>query len=281
MGTSNRVSAEWLFERGFDDRIVIIDCRFDLANPAAGLTYYYEDHIPGAVYLDLDRHLSAPKEEHGGRHPLPDVDTLCEVFGQAGIDRSKIVIAYDDQGGAMASRCWWLLKYLGHDQVYVLDGGYAAWKAGGYPVMDDVTAVIDGTVYRAKPRPEMLADMQYVAGRIGQSGVVIIDAREPKRYLGEEEPIDKKAGHIPGAVNYFWKDSLTPDGRWKSVQEQSERFAALKDAEEIIVYCGSGVTACPNVLALEEAGFTNVKLYTGSWSDWISYEENPIATGEE
>jgi len=272
------VSQEWLFEHGTDEHIIIADCRFVLGDPDAGQARYDEDHIPGAVYFDLEKHLSAPKQEHGGRHPLPDLKTLSKRLGEAGISKDSTVIAYDDQGGAMASRFWWLLKFLGHDNVYVLDGGYTKWKEAGYPVTEEPAAP-HAAQFEPHPRPHMSVSAEDVKRRLGQPGTVLIDSREEKRFLGVEETIDKKAGHIPGARHYFWKDVLTSQGNWKTAEELQAHFAGLPRNEEIIVYCGSGVTACPNVLALSEAGFTNVKLYAGSWSDWISYPDNPIATG--
>jgi thiosulfate/3-mercaptopyruvate sulfurtransferase len=274
------VSQEWLFEHGNDADIVIVDCRFALGQPSSGKDAYEQDHIPGAYYLDLEKDMSGPKEPHGGRHPLPNIDEFAAKLSRIGIDDHTTVVAYDDQGGAMASRLWWILKYLGHDDVYVLDGGYAKWKQAGYPTTDE-PPLEHPTAFKPQVRKEMLARMEDVKARIGRAGTVIIDSREAKRYLGLEEPIDPVAGHVPSARNYFWKDSLDSDGNWLPGEQQAARFSGLKDAEEIIVYCGSGVTACPNVLALSEAGLQGVKLYSGSWSDWISYKENPIATGEE
>jgi thiosulfate/3-mercaptopyruvate sulfurtransferase len=274
------VSQQWLFEHGTDENVVIVDCRFALGNPTAGQEAYAVDHIPGAVYFDLDKDLSAPKSLHGGRHPLPDWNEFAVKLGKAGIHNETTVIAYDDQGGAMASRLWWMLRYLGHTRVYVLDGGYSKWKAAGFPVSDD-PAVEHPTVFEPKPDAGAVVSMEEVKSRLGRPGTVLIDSREKPRYLGLEEAIDPVAGHIPGAKSYFWKDSLDEQGNWKAADRQAARFTELRDADEIIVYCGSGVTACPNVLALQEAGFTNVKLYSGSWSDWVSYKDNPVATGEE
>ncbi|MEF3305281.1 sulfurtransferase [Paenibacillus sp. GYB003] len=278
MGTI--VEFGWLAERLNDAGIVIADCRFTLGQPDAGRNAYAEGHLPGAVYFDLERDLSGPVGKHGGRHPLPDMDAFAQKVGQAGIDSSKTVVVYDDQGGAMASRLWWMLRYAGHDGVKLLEGGYGAWKAAGYPTETAVPTPIAAR-FEASPRPDMLLSMEDVKARLGRSGTTLIDAREPRRYQGLEEPIDPVAGHIPGAINRFWKDGLDETGRWKNAARQKARFAGLNPADEIVVYCGSGVTACPNVLALTEAGFANVKLYGGSWSDWISYEGNPIATGEE
>ncbi|WEK54346.1 MAG: sulfurtransferase [Candidatus Cohnella colombiensis] len=277
---SSIVSMRWLLARLYESDVVIVDCRFQLGKPDAGQEAYNESHIPGAVYLDLERDLSAPIGEHGGRHPLPDVAQLAARLGQAGIDRTMRVVAYDDQGGAMASRLWWLLRYLGHNEVYVLDEGFTAWKQAGCPVTGD-QKVIFPKVYLAEVRHNMVVDVDDVRERLGAAGVVLVDSREAPRYRGEVEPIDPVAGHIPGAINRFWGDGRRADGSWKAAAEQAERFADLSQEDEIIVYCGSGVTATPNVLALEAAGFRNVKLYAGSWSDWISYGENAVATGNE
>ena len=274
------VSPDWLRERLEDPDLIIADCRFALGQPDAGRQAYENGHIQGAVYMDLERDLSAPITEHGGRHPLPDPQALVDSLGRKGVDASKTVVAYDDQGGAMASRLWWVLRYLGHERVYVLDGGYTYWKASGYPVTQDRTEV-RAVTFEPRVQSEMLLSMEEVRARLGKPGTVIVDSREPRRYQGLEEPIDPVAGHIPGAINRFWKDALGEQGRWKPAEGQRQRFADLNPDEEIVVYCGSGVTACPNVLALSEAGFRKVKLYGGSWSDWISYKDNPVATGEE
>jgi thiosulfate/3-mercaptopyruvate sulfurtransferase len=311
------VTTEWLGERlssGLHENsvehregsLVLVDCRFVLGKPNAGLEAYEVGTIPGAYYFDLEQDLSGPVQEHGGRHPLPDFNALADKMEMAGVDRGSIVVAFDEQGGAMASRLWWLLRYMGHEQVYVLDGGFPKWKSEGravkmpnpptYPPTHSPThsptylsthSPTHSPMHPPKRKfsmqlqPQMVASMEEVKAKIDVDSSVLIDSREAVRYLGLEEPIDKAAGHIPGALNYFWKDSLGAGGKWKSDQEQKERFVGMQTSKETIVYCGSGVTACPNILALAEAGFTQVKLYPGSWSDWISYEENPIATGEE
>lgn len=277
---NNIVSIAWVKEQIGAPDVVIADCRFVLGKPEAGREAYEASHIPGAVYLDLEKDLSAPVDEHGGRHPLPDIFDLTVALSRAGISNETKVVAYDDQGGAMASRLWWLLKYLGHEQVYVMDEGFAAWTNAGHPVTDEVMEPAP-VKFLAVVEHTMLVEMDQVQELLGKDGVTLIDSREAPRYRGEVEPIDRVAGHIPGAINRFWKDGLTESGSWKDGAEQAERFSDLDKNRDIIVYCGSGVTATPNVIALQEAGFTNVKLYAGSWSDWISYSENPVATGEE
>ncbi|MGW9128055.1 sulfurtransferase [Paenibacillus chitinolyticus] len=276
----NIVSLEWLYEHLQDPDLLIADCRFALGEPWSGRQDYSIDHIPGAFYVDLEEDMSGEKREHGGRHPLPDLGAFSMRASAIGVDASKTVVAYDDQGGAMAARLWWMLRFLGHERVYVLDRGYSQWKAAGYPVTAEAPQASPAT-FSPKVQRHMLASMDEVKAKLGEKGTVLIDSREGVRYRGEQEAIDPVAGHIPGARNRFWKDALDAEGSWRSAEEQKERFRGLENAEELIVYCGSGVTACPNVLALEEAGIPGVKLYAGSWSDWVSYSENPIAVGDE
>lgn len=278
------VSKRWLLARLYEPDIIIADCRSLLGQAGAGRTQFNEDHIPGAIHFDLEEDLTAPLGEHGGRHPLPDVNTLAARLSRAGINASSRIVAYDDQGGMMASRFWWLLRYLGHEQVYVLEEGYSAWKEAKFPVTSDQPIRIPST-FTPNVQPQMLTSMQEVH-RVSKDSLpggssILIDSRERPRYLGLEEPIDQAAGHIPGAVNFFWKEVLDEQGSFKNAEQLQQHFADLDPHAEIIVYCGSGVSACPNVLALNEAGFSKVRLYPGSWSDWISYEENPVATGEE
>ncbi|SEG77239.1 sulfurtransferase [Paenibacillus sp. UNC499MF] len=276
----NIVSLEWLNEHLQDPDLLIADCRFALGEPWSGRQDYSIDHIPGAFYVDLEEDMSGEKREHGGRHPLPDLGAFSMRASAIGVDASKTVVAYDDQGGAMASRLWWMLRFLGHERVYVLDRGYSQWKAAGYPVTAEAPQASPAT-FSPKVQRHMLASMDEVKAKLGAKDTVLIDSREGARYRGEQEAIDPVAGHIPGARNRFWKDALDAEGSWRSAEEQQERFRGLENAEELIVYCGSGVTACPNVLALEEAGIPGVKLYAGSWSDWVSYADNPVAVGDE
>ncbi|WP_151733911.1 sulfurtransferase ['Paenibacillus yunnanensis' Narsing Rao et al. 2020] len=297
------VSKRWLLARLYEPEQTIVDCRFTLGKPDAGRESYGQEHIPGAVYLDLETDLSAPVSEHGGRHPLPDPQTLAARLSKLGIGNDTRIVAYDDESGMNAARLWWLLRYLGHEQVYVLEGGFSAWRAEKYPVTDHQPVRVPST-FTARVQPQMLAGMEEVrevsrksvktgsdgSGSLFESAVssgthasalpVLLDSRANDRYRGLNETLDPVGGHIPGAVSYFWKDALNADGSYKSAEQLSEHFTGLDKEREIIVYCGSGVTACPNVLALERAGFKNVRLYAGSWSDWISYEGNPVATGE-
>lgn len=274
------VSMNWVYNHLHHPHQVIVDCRFILGNPEAGRKAYHQEHIPGAIYLDLEKDLSGPIQKHGGRHPLPDLETFAKKLGNLGINENIRVIAYDDQGGAMASRLRWLLTYIGHPQTYVMDQGFTKWKEQGYPTTNQIPSY-EPLQFIPKPKMDYAADYDEVKEKMKSQDTIIIDSREPKRYRGEEEPIDAVAGHIPGAKNYFWKEVLTGSGTWKDENQLKQHFQALPKDKEIIVYCGSGITATPNILALKKAGFSRVKLYPGSWSDWISHPEAPIAKGEE
>jgi len=282
------VSPEWLHAHLDDPDVVIVDCRFSLADPTLGQRQYREGHIPGAFYLDLNRDLSGPVGAHGGRHPLPDPDQLAQTLSKLGVQAQTQVVAYDDSRLAFAARLWWLLRALGHRRVAVLNGGLAAYRAAGYSLTSEVplprslrAALRRSENFIPQPSFQNWVDAAAVQARRHQPGVALVDSREPSRYRGEAEPIDPVAGHIPGALNYPWQEVTHPDGSLRSLQEQRRRWAALESAEEIIVYCGSGVTACVNLLSLELAGIHGGKLYAGSWSDWCSYGDLPIAVGSE
>lgn len=274
--TNRIVNMDWIRDHLHKPNVVIADCRFILGQPEAGQQAYEREHIPTTSYFDLEKDLSAPIVQHGGRHPLPVISKFVQVLEAAGIDNSTHVIAYDDQDGSMAARLWWLLTYLGHQNVSVMDGNYSDWKKAGYPITNEH--------YQPKPatfvpnvQSQMVVSMEEVKQKLTQTDTVIIDSREEKRYLGEFEPLDPVAGHIPNAIHSFWKEVKDEKGKYKSPDQLRNHFDSLPPTDEIIVYCGSGVTATPNVLALQEAGASNVKLYIGSWSDWISYPENPVA----
>lgn len=282
MHVSAIVSPDWVIKRLKEDpdRMVIVDVSFHLSKPEEGRKAYLKGHLPGAVYVDLERDLSGDTGTHGGRHPLPAPETIAKMLGDIGIDHKTAVVVYDDNGGMFAARFWWQLRYLGHTSVYVLDGGLSNWVKEGHDITSEVPKPVPRK-FVPKPQEDELLDAKQVRERIGRPGSTLIDAREKARYAGESEPLDHKAGHIPGAKNYFWKGNLREDGKWKSHEKLKQHYASLNPKSEIVVYCGSGVSACPNVLGLKEAGFKNVKLYAGSWSDWISYADNPVATGEE
>ncbi|WP_096202313.1 sulfurtransferase [Bacillus sp. FJAT-45350] len=268
------VEMDWLDEHLNQEDVRVIDCNFKLGSPLAGFEHYMKEHLPNAFYFDLETDLSGKVRKHGGRHPLPDLGDLSEKLSAAGIDESVTVVAYDNQAGAFASRFWWLLRYLGHEKVYILNGGLQHWKNKGLPVTNEIPHV-DKRRFNVNVQEQMLTVANEIKEKIiGNEGIQLLDSREEKRYKGIEETVDKVAGHIPGAAHCYWKDNLQENGYWKSNSELKERFTELTDDREIIVYCGSGVTACPNIVALMESGFSNVKLYLGSWSDWITYPEN-------
>ena len=229
----------------------------------------------------MEQDLSGVNKKHGGRHSLPDLGAFALKLGKLSMDEEVSVVVNDAQGGAMATRFWWMLHFLGHAKVYILDGGFAQWKTAGYEVSEMSPTHVEPRTFKPNVNRHLLVSIDEVKQKLGQKDTQLIDSREKPRYLGLEEPIDAVAGHIPGAINAFWKESLNGDGLWKNAEEQRERFTDIQPDKELIVYCGSGVTACPNFVALKEAGFNNVKLYSGSWSDWISYADNPIATAED
>lgn len=258
------------------ERPLLFDCRFDLAMPEDGGRRYRERHIPGALYISLDDDLTAALGAHGGRHPLPDIADMELLFSRLGIERDRTeVVAYDDEGGCYAARLWWMLRYCGHDRVRVLDGGYAAWIAEGGETTNDLPPAPAPARFRAEVREEMRVGAQEVSGR-GPSEI-LFDCRASVRFTGEEETIDPVAGHIPGAINVPWQDMLREDGRFVAVSRMAELLAVAD--ERSILYCGSGATACVNVLAAEHAGLGTPRLYAGGWSDWITYPDNPVATG--
>ncbi|RFB12537.1 sulfurtransferase [Bacillus sp. HNG] len=275
------VNKEWLVDQLQNKDVKIVDCRFALGNPTQGEQLYQESHIPGAFYFDLEQQMSAPVSVHGGRHPLPDMEQFKYEIEKAGIDHSKIVVAYDGGEGQFASRFWWLLTYLGHDKVYVLNEGFKGWVEAEYPMTKEVPKG-EPASFEVRIREDMLASYEEVKEIVKQKkkSPVLIDSRDESRYLGEVEPIDRIAGHIPGAINKCWVEGME-QGIFKNSNEQKKRFADLNKEDEIIVYCGSGVTATPNFIALKMAGFKHVRLYAGSYSDWVSYEENPVAKGIE
>ena len=274
------ISCEEARELTGKKEIRFADCRFAMGSPGKGLTDYQKEHIEGAVYFDLNEDLSGPVRETGGRHPLPDLDLIRGKLEDKGIGADTLVIAYDGGGDPFAARLVWLLKYLGHEKAVILNGGLAAWKEAGYPLSAAVPDVEKAT-FQICVNPGILADYQHVSHIVSHRGqpAALIDSREEKRYLGLEEPIDHTAGRIPGALHKDWTNCFQ-GAFFKTGSGQRERFGELDPDEEIIVYCGSGVTAAPNYFALKEAGFQKVKLYLGSYSDWISHPESRTVQGQ-
>lgn len=261
-----------------DESFRIVDCRFALNDPAWGEQVYTASHIPGAVYADLSRHLAGRPTGTNGRHPLPQAGDLRRTLGELGIDQDRQVVAYDQDTGMFASRLWWLLRWLGHDRVAVLDGGFAAWLAAGRPVSSAREPAVRRE-FRGTPRASFAAGMDDVAAAIAQGEHRLLDARAPDRFNGLVEPIDRVAGHIPGARNYFYKWNVDPQGRFRPPAALREQITAALDGvapEKTICYCGSGITAAHNLLAMEHAGLGGARLYVGSWSEWSSDDRRGV-----
>ncbi len=264
-----------------DDDWRVVDCRFDLADPDAGETAWRDAHIPGAAYAHLERDLSGAVTERTGRHPLPDPSALAQTFGNWGIGRNTQVVAYDANSGAMAARLWWLLRWLGHEAVAVLDGGWQAWCAAGFETGD---AVSQHAAVRFEQRPALVETVnsdEMLDAVNGKADWHVVDARGAERFRGDVEPIDPVAGHIPGAVNRPFMENLRADGCMLPPEILRERFASVAAgrADRVVHYCGSGVTAAHNMLAMARAGLHGSRLYAGSWSEWIRDASRPVAKG--
>ncbi|RPI46908.1 MAG: sulfurtransferase [Betaproteobacteria bacterium] len=268
-------------KRHLDDAsFVIFDCRHDLMQPDAGAQAYERAHIPGARFAHSDTDLSGPKTGKTGRHPLPDPAVFTTWLGANGVDGSKQVIAYDQAGGASATRLWWMLRWLGHDAAAVLDGGWEGWVTAGAPTTAELPAT-SATTFLGRPSATWV-DADHVLSRLGQPDMLVIDARSPERFRGDTEPIDPVAGHIPGAIDRFYRDNLGADGRFRPAEELRAAFTALlrgRAPEQVVHQCGSGVSACHNILAMEVAGLTGSRLYPGSWSEWCADPSRPVARG--
>jgi thiosulfate/3-mercaptopyruvate sulfurtransferase len=277
------IDAEQLSVLIDDGRVVVFDCRFDLTDPDAGRACYLAAHIPGALYLDLDRDLSADASGSNGRHPLPDRHDFAKRMAAAGVNASVQVVSYDASGGFYASRLWWMLRWAGHQNVAVLDGGLAAWTANGRRLVAGQGAARPAGDFTASPLPRMPSmDVAQVEANILTGEFLVIDARNAERFRGESHPLDAAPGHIPGARNRFFQHNLRPDGRFKSPDELSEEFDAVLrgvPAEHSVHQCGSGVTATHNILAMEIAGLQGSRLYPGSWSEWVTDASRAIARG--
>lgn len=276
------VSAKWVHEKMNNPQteIALFDTRFDLGDVTFGINAFTKEHIRGAQYLDLNKDLSGEVNVHGGSHPLPKAEKFAMKVGADGVSNDTIVVVYDDGNGMFASRAWWTFYYMGHEHVYVLEDGLTGWKEAEYETTDKKTDPVPRT-FIPHVRLEEIVHMEEVKEKTSQKATSLIDSRAHNRYIGNVEPMYSKAGHIPGAKNFFWQDVLNEDGTWKDVEQLEEHFQDFDKDEEIIVSCGSGVSACPNIIGLKKAGFTNVKLYPGSFSDWISYKENEVETKEQ
>ncbi len=271
------VDVEWLTEHLDHSPLRVVDCRSYLTDPAGGRLAYAEGHIPGAIFMSLEDDLSA--DEGPGRHPLPDRGVFAETLGSLGISNRSVVVAYDDAGGATAARLWWMMRWMGHRTVAVLEGGITKWEAAQRPI-SSLLPSYEPTVYEIGSATMPTIDRDALLGRLG--AVTVMDARAPARYRGDHEPVDPVAGHIPSAVNAPYEECIKRDGTLLDGEAMRERFTSLGAIEgaETVVYCGSGVTACLDVLAMEVAGLSTATLYPGSWSDWSSDPSTPKVTGD-
>jgi thiosulfate/3-mercaptopyruvate sulfurtransferase len=263
----------------------VVDCRFSLADPDRGRRDYLDGHIRGAVYAHLDEDLSGTVVPgKTSRHPLPEIEKAAKVFSRWGIGAGVQVVAYDDAGGALAAvRLWWMLRWLGHDEVAVLDGGWQSWQGQGLPVRSGVENRPERN-FNPRPRPEMLVTTQEVKDLLGEQPACLVDARTADRYRGENEVIDPVAGHIPGAINLPYPENLTPEGKFRSPEELRQKYLGLLGElppERAVFYCGSGVTSIHNILAMVHAGLEEPRLYAGSWSKWITDPSRPVKVGKE
>ncbi len=264
--------------------ILVLDCGFDLTDPGAGRRQYEAGHLPGAAYVHLDDTLSGAKTGANGRHPLPDREALAAALAALGADADTQIVAYDNAGGMYAARLWWLLRWIGHDAVAVLDGGIGAWKAAGQPLSTQPPAArAPGGLSARAGRPRTLSYAQ-MREALATGDRVVLDARAPDRYRGENETLDKVGGHIPGARNRFFRDNLDAEGRFLPPDALRQAFLDRmggRSPETVVNQCGSGVTACHNLLAMEIAGLTGAALYPGSWSEWSAQPDAPVATGPD
>jgi thiosulfate/3-mercaptopyruvate sulfurtransferase len=260
--------------------LVLVDASFDLVDTAVGESSWRAGHLPGSTYLHLERDLSGPKTGRNGRHPLPARADFAATLGRIGITPSTQVVAFDRQGGVYAARLWWMLRWMGHSAVAVLDGGVTAWAAAGGPLSTDLPTIVAVPPYPDRAPLAKSTSADQLAAELGR--VRLIDARAGERFRGEVEPLDATAGHIPGALNRFFKDNLAADGRFKPAAQLRSEFDSVlgsATAASTVHQCGSGVTACHNLLAMEHAGLTGSSLYPGSWSEWSSDPARPVARG--
>ncbi|MBU5425369.1 sulfurtransferase [Tissierella pigra] len=274
----NIISQEWLKDNIMKEDLIILDTRAELNNPNYGLNEYKKGHIKGAQFVPMEEITTGELREHGGRHPLPNMNEFIENMKSFGIKDDSTIIIYDDGDLAMAGRLWWILKYSGKHQVYILEGGIKSWVENGMEVTTEIPKVKKSDILTLNLEPSIEVDIDYVKKAIGNKDVAIIDSRAYERYIGEVEPLDKIPGHIPNALNYPWMN-LVEDGL-KSKEELEEYFKTLKGYKEVIVHCGSGITGTVNLMFMEEVGL-KPKFYVGGYSDWVSYEDNEVIKGDK
>ena len=277
------VSAETLASHLDDPSWLVLDCRYNLKDEDWGRVEYLAGHIPGAVFVNLAHDLAGPRTGTNGRHPLPSPEALAATCGRLGVGTGTQVVAYDQDAGAYASRLWWTLRYLGHDAVAVLDGGWAAWTRAGRPARAGNELRLP-VAFTARPRPGMQVTVEDVERRLGDPGMLLVDSRSPQRFEGQPDPLDNVPGHIPGARNRFYRDNVAEDGTLRSPDSLRADFTHVFDGragDQVVMYCGSGVTACHNLLAMEHAGLRGARLFVGSWSEWESDPKRPIERGSK
>ena len=261
--------------------VLLLDCEFDLGAPGKGRQIHAAGHLPGARYAHLDEDLAGTPDGTNGRHPLPDRERFTAWLRGIGLSGGQQVVAYDSNGGAWAARAWWLLRWMGHRRVALLDGGKPAWAASGLPLETGTPLPRStGNFVPGEPLVGAPVNAADVLANVSGHEAQVLDARDPARYRGDPNPLDPVAGHIPGAKNRFFRDNLGSDGRFRPAADLAAEFTALLQGRPAILQCGSGVTACHNALAMEIAGLTGARLYPGSWSEWISNPARPVATGE-
>jgi len=266
-----------------DSSWLIADCRYNLNDEPLGRRLYLASHVPGAVFVNLAHDLAATRTGTNGRHPLPAPEVMAETFARLGIGNATQVIAYDQDAGAFASRLWWMLRYLGHDAVAVLDGGFARWTREGRAVRGGNETRSPAT-FTPRLRKDMRVTVDDVAARLGDGSMLLVDARSPERFEGNPDPLDNVYGHIPGARNRFYRHNVAADGTLRPASElktEFERVLGGRRATDVVMYCGSGVTACHNLLAMERAGLRGAKLFAGSWSEWEADPARPVETKSE
>ena len=264
-----------------DGTWAIVDCRYDLKNDGWGWEQYRAGHVPGAVYASLSHDLAAAPTGSNGRHPLPSAEQLADAFGRLGISNDTQVVTYDQETGMFASRLWWLLRYMGHEAAAVLDGGWTKWTREARPTRAGEETRLRAT-FAPRARTDMRVDVHGVEAIARERSKLLVDARGPERFEGRTEPLDRVPGHIPGAVNHYYHSNIAPDGTLLPADALREQFHATLNGrrpEDVVMYCGSGVSACQNLLSMEVAGLTGARLYPGSWSEWSSDLSRPVETG--
>ena len=273
------ISAGELHAAMGSETLRILDARFSLADRKWGLDQYSAGHIPGAQYADLDNDLAGPVTSATGRHPLPDADVFASRLRDWGVSNDSQVVVYDDAGGGIAARLWWMLRWLGHESVALLDGGFAAWVAADLPTSSASETPLPGN-FAGSPDPDRVVTTAELVADLADGSVLLLDARDPARYAGRSEPIDRVAGHVPGAVNAPFAESLTDTGHWKREDDLRDLWAThleRGDGRPPVAMCGSGVTACHLILSAVQAGVPEPRLYAGSWSEWIQDPDRPVA----